>query len=178
MTTHIRHPNTKPVGDPKDPAQLISCGVAQNIDFGNFQLKKIILWCHQRASDFFAGFFADFFLRTETFPLAARHNCAKFGLHPKRGSEFPKEYSLTTGLKKYILLAILFSLYWNSDPVLRMPKGTNMASYLISLIWDQEHHPIIKNFAVWKSTFAEFLPDYKGRDSNLNVKSTYIPQKN
>lgn len=55
--------------------------------------------------------------------FVTRHNCAKFGLDPKRGYGFPKEYS------KYVFLKNCF-FFRKWDPVSWIPKGNSLATWL------------------------------------------------
>ena len=99
-----------------------------------------------------------------TFYAAALHSLVKCYIslvllqNPKRGSGFPNKYSQTD--LKNVLLTTPLSLLGTRIQFFEWPRSPTWQYCLISLIWHQEQYPIIKNHAVWKPRFAEFLPSH------------------
>lgn len=81
-----------------------------------------------------------------------------FALAPKRDSGFPK--NIHWHVSQNVFLEVPYSLVETKVQFSKCSRLPAWQHFLISMFWPQEQYPILANYAVWKSRFAEYLRDY------------------
>ena len=102
-------------------------------------LAKLAKWLSCFVRTYLYGAFDCMFLSCNVRPLKWIYT---------NGSQISKK-TFASSFPKNILLAIPF-LFWKLDPVLQMPKGTNISTLLNFTVWPQEQYPIVKKICGMK----------------------------